>query len=433
MRPSLKRERSTVEEPGKIHADDEDSTEFKLALLTSLRPGVDQDVLLDSLLASDGSVERALCLFEEPPTKKRASTPGYQSSLSSFRKNKETSSQKSLTKKGTTLHLFSPDDIAMHTPCSIIHNFLPSEQADALLRELLAEAPTYSSETFKLFDNVVTSPHTHCFYVDNLDEAERQKTDFVYNGSYIADIRASLPEMLKVRNMVKEAVNAEVTERIKTHYPDGKKLKYQSPDAWDPNSAFVNCYDGAKQSVGYHSDQLTYLGPRAIIGSLSLGVAREFRVRRILPRGPTDDEDGRKADAVRADGEGQIAIHLPHNSLLVMHAEMQEEWKHSVAPAQAIEPHPVAGNKRLNITYRSYRQSFHPKLTPKCRCDLPTILRCVQKRHGTRGRYMWMCYAGNAAGKESCGYFKWAEFNDDGEPPWTWKTADGNEEAVKGP
>ena len=37
-------------------------------------------------------------------------------------------------------------------------------------------------------------------------------------------------------------------------------------------------------SVGYHSDQLTYLGPHAVIGSLSLGVAREFRVRKIVAR-----------------------------------------------------------------------------------------------------------------------------------------------------
>ena len=114
-----------------------------------------------------------------------------------------------------------------------------------------------------------------------------------------------------------------------------------------------------ERSVGYHSDQLTYLGPRAIIGSISLGVAREFRVRKVVAR---DNEES--SNAARADTEGQIAIHLPHNSLLVMHAEMQEEWKHSIAPAQAIDPHPIAGNKRINITYRYYREPFHPKYGP---------------------------------------------------------------------
>ena len=56
---------------------------------------------------------------------------------------------------------------------------------------------------------------------------------------------------------MQEAVNREVQQRIKTRYPGGKKLKYQSPHAWVPNSAFVNCYKGAQESVGWHSDQLT--------------------------------------------------------------------------------------------------------------------------------------------------------------------------------
>ena len=29
-----------------------------------------------------------------------------------------------------------------------------------------------------------------------------------------------------------------------------------------------------------------------------------------------------------------------------------------------------------------------------------------------------MCYAGFAPGKKCCGFFQWAEFDDDGEPVW---------------
>ena len=161
--------------------------------------------------------------------------------------------------------------------------------------------------------------------------------------------------MKAVSGRVEKAVNREIETRIKSHYPEGKKLQFQSSEEWKPNCAFVNCYSGGQESVGYHSDQLTYLGPRAIIGSISLGVAREFRVRKVVARDDQLDKD-------RADVEGQIAIHLPHNSLLVMHAEMQEEWKHSIAPALSIDPHPIAGNKRINITYRYYRDAFHPRL-----------------------------------------------------------------------
>jgi alkylated DNA repair dioxygenase AlkB len=41
--------------------------------------------------------------------------------------------------------------------------------------------------------------------------------------------------------------------------------------AWRANVAASNCYEGSKESVGFHSDQMTYLGPCPTIASLSLG------------------------------------------------------------------------------------------------------------------------------------------------------------------
>lgn len=235
--------------------------------------------------------------------------------------------------------------------------------------------------------------------------------------------------MRRISSQVQEAVNAEVASRIKSHYLDGKKLKYQSPDPWTPNAAFVNCYAGGHESVGYHSDQLTYLGPRAIIGSISLGVAREFRVRRIVLQDSDPSSSTTAATSAKnkeeADASGQISIHLPHNSLLIMHAEMQEEWKHSIAPATAIDPHPIAGSKRINITYRDYKANLHPRYTPKCKCSVPTVLRVVQRKKKNWGRYFWMCHAGNVPGKEGCTFFQWAEFDDDGNPIWKPGTAEG--------
>ncbi|KAK5114185.1 hypothetical protein LTR62_002755 [Meristemomyces frigidus] len=400
-------------------AEEPESTDYKLAILGSLLdPGYSQAILLDYLLAYDGSVEKVtealLNVSRADSPRKRSAVSGYQSSLSSFAKQPRDgitaqTAKKQMTKKGKTLHLYAPDDVEAHAPCSIIHNFLPQDVATRLLQELLGEAPTFSKETFQLFDRTVESPHTMRFYVDSLHEAEERQTQYVYNGSYIADVVQTTPEMLEVSDIVSKAVNEEIERRTRDFQPGSKKLKFQSPDKWQPNASFVNCYDGGKESVGYHSDQLTYLGPRAVIGSLSLGVAREFRVRRIIPA-----TEGLSA----ADTQGQIAIHLPHNSLLVMHAEMQEEWKHSVAPAQTIEPHPLAGNKRLNVTYRCYKDYLHPKYTPKCKCNVPAVLRCVQKQTVTRGRYMWMCHSGYTPGQTGCSFFDWAAFDEDGKPPW---------------
>ncbi|KAF2436246.1 hypothetical protein EJ08DRAFT_578833 [Tothia fuscella] len=437
---SRKRRRvSPLEDAGKSECttnngeDDEDSTDLKLALLASMHPDLDQSTLLEALLLNEGSVKKVLDLLknDQYATKRKNKLShgvGYQASLSAFNINPKSGSgnlaKKQLTRKGKTLHLYSPGDIAANTPCSIIHNFLPANLADSLLLELLEEAPTFRKERFQLFDRVVESPHTMCFYVNSHDDVETQKTDYVYNGNRIADVRKSLPEMLKVAEKVQTTVNEEIQKRIREFYPDGKKLLYQSPNEWKPNAAFVNCYDGGQESVGYHTDQLTYLGPRSIIGSLSLGVAREFRIRRIVTQDTKNEDISRpaqkkpKEDSPHADGQGQISIHLPHNSLLVMHAEMQEEWKHSIAPALAIYPHPIAKNKRINITYRHYKDSLHPRFTPRCKCGISTVLRCVQRKKESKGRYMWMCHANYTPGKEGCGFFEWAKFSEDGEPQW---------------
>ncbi|KAF6820144.1 GRF zinc finger domain-containing protein [Colletotrichum sojae] len=422
MEPFLirkKRKLSSADTP----ADDDEPTEVKIAILSSLHPTIEQDVLLDVLLAHNGSVSDTLEALKSPtPVKKSGSgVAGAQSSLRHFAVNSKGADGDSgslmkkrlVSKKGTTLHLYDPDDIAEHTPCSVIHNLLPPEEANDLLRELLEEAKTFEKNvTFKLFDNVVASPHTSSFFVESYDEIQRQKTDYLYNGAKLTDIRRITPQLVKVKPKVAEAVNAEIQKRIKTRYPEGKKLRFQSPEPWAPNSAFVNCYDGPQENVGYHSDQLTYLGPRAVIGSLSLGVAREFRVRRIVPK------DGDSKSSEDADAEGQISIHLPHNSLLTMHGEMQEEWKHSIAPAQSVDPHPVSGNKRINITYRDYKANMHPRFTPRCDCNIACVLRVVQRKKENHGEYFWACQGINVPGKNGCSFFQWGRFDDDGNPIW---------------
>jgi alkylated DNA repair dioxygenase AlkB len=438
--------------PGKRQRDEgeNDPTEVKLAQLSSAFPKLSEDMLLDVLLAHEGSVPEAMASLRIATAmsspRKSSSVQGHQSSLRFFTDSpvleinplQLAKRAKVLSRKGDTLHLYDPDDIGKHTPCTIIHNFLPAEQANDLLREMLDESKSFEKITFKIFDNVAASPHTSSFFVDDYEEQMRQKSEYVYNGAYLTDVRRITPHLQAVKSKVAEAVNAAIQERIRTTYPGGQKLRYQSPKAWQPNAAFVNCYNGPRENVGWHSDQLTYLGPRAVIGSLSLGVAREFRVRRVLPKEKNKDSkkddgisdsrkvgDRSKADDVEdetsAANEGQIAIHLPHNSLLVMHAEMQEEWKHSIAPALAIDPHPIAGNRRINITYRDYRPEFHPKFTPRCRCNVACVLRVVQKKKENLGRYFWMCHAGNVPDKNGCTFFQWAEFDDDGTPIWESK------------
>jgi hypothetical protein len=172
--------------------DEEESTDFKLALLASLHSSLDESTLLESLLASEGSVEQASEWLTQhntlsPQKRSGPTTVGFQSSLSAYRiiPHEGGPAKRQLVKKGQTLHLYSPEDIEAHTPCSIIHNFLPAKQAEALLLQLLDEAHTYQSLEFKLFEKVVWSPHTFCFYVNSLAEAEEQKTEYIYDGRQV--------------------------------------------------------------------------------------------------------------------------------------------------------------------------------------------------------------------------------------------------------
>lgn len=191
------------------HADardvDDDTTDVKLAILSSQFPDLAQDTLLDRLVGADGSVEAACRSLElDDPlslSPKKSSSGGYQSSISSFAApraatdapgSRRPSINRPLTRKGRTLHLYSPEDVAAYTPCSIIHNFLPAQDADDLLKELLKETPTFERYTFKLFDNIVQSPHSAGFYVHSLDEQERQKKEYLYNGSYLSVCRNGL-------------------------------------------------------------------------------------------------------------------------------------------------------------------------------------------------------------------------------------------------
>ncbi|KKK20819.1 hypothetical protein P175DRAFT_0150140 [Aspergillus ochraceoroseus IBT 24754] len=442
--------------------DDDTSTDIKLAQLVSLFVEIPQDILLDILVSSGGSVQAAISTLTTQQhdgitrTGKRSAST-IQTSLSAHilrspkdpesstpkkkEKEKTTRPPPPLIQKGKTLHLFAPEDIASHTPCTIIHNFLPAHEANALLLELLDESPHFSRYRFQLFDRTVQSPHSTSVYVSTPHDYNSHAQDYTYGGTYRSNVREATPHLRAVSARVQQAVNEHIQARIRDVYPDGKKLKYQSPRAWVPNAAFVNCYDGPAESVGYHSDELTYLGPRPVIGSLSLGVQREFRVRRIVPReedpgveggdagagaGDDDDDDDREeatagggsAAEMRGHSQGQISIALPHNSLLIMHADMQEEWKHAIVPAQTITPHSLAGNRRINVTYRWYRDSLHPRNIPRCRCGAHAILKCPQRKRDTRGRYMWTCFMGHVPGKKGCGFFQWAEFDDDGEPLW---------------
>ena len=215
-----KKRKSGHDEETLGQGENEDSTDVKLAKLSSLYPRLDQEALLDILLAHDGSVEDAAASLRAPgSTKKPGGVAGAQSSLRLYASGpaqragsaSPRKKGKLLSKKGATLHLFDPEDISEHTPCTIIHNFLPPDLANELLREMLEQSKTFEKITFKLFDNVVSSPHTSSFFVGSTYEVDRQKYDYIYNGARLT-VR-SLPPSLSLCTFPTSGISSQLAPR----------------------------------------------------------------------------------------------------------------------------------------------------------------------------------------------------------------------------
>ena len=99
------------------------------------------------------------------------------------------------------------------------------------------------------------------------------------------------------------------------------------------NSVLLNYYRDGRDSMGWHSDDEPELGDNPLIGSVSLGAARRFRMQH------------------KADASLQMAWNLPDGSYLEMGGALQRHWKHCVPK--------VASNKgagpRINLTFRLIR------------------------------------------------------------------------------
>ncbi|KAI1298877.1 hypothetical protein EDD11_006616 [Mortierella claussenii] len=290
------------------------------------------------------------------------------------------------------LILYSPEDVARHSPCSLVFNVLSKDLATRLLKAMLIDSETWNRNRWWLFERMVESPHKTSYFAERDDDME-EVAGWTYNGQRQDPPRRFLKEMDEAKMVVRQIVN-ELRKSRDIH-------PYEVQGDWNCNVAAVNHYAHSKESVGWHADKLTYLGPRPTIGSLTLGATRFFRIRKVVP------------DVKNPDTAGQlISIALPHNSLCIMWPPMQEEWKHEVPPQATVTPHPISGTARINITFRLRREGFSPAETPVCKCGVAMVLRCVFKNKANYGRYFYMCYASGSQEGRTCGAFQWVDMEE---------------------
>lgn len=99
------------------------------------------------------------------------------------------------------------------------------------------------------------------------------------------------------------------------------------------NSVLINYYRDGKDRVAWHSDDEKELGRNPVIGSISFGAERKFKLRH--------KEYQRNGC--------RVEMKLEHGSLLLMKGETQHHWVHEIPrTALAIAP-------RINLTFRSIR------------------------------------------------------------------------------
>ncbi|CAG8524256.1 15557_t:CDS:1 [Acaulospora colombiana] len=110
------------------------------------------------------------------------------------------------------LQLYHPHDVSERTPCTLIHDVLPKDLANSLLKVMLKESETWQRNQWWLFERMVTSSHTSSFYtsaeVDKVYDGE-----VYYNGKRTEGTQAFSPEMEIARKHIKDIVNEKRDDR----------------------------------------------------------------------------------------------------------------------------------------------------------------------------------------------------------------------------
>ena len=137
------------------------------------------------------------------------------------------------------LLLTSPEQVALHTPCTLYLGILPPDLAERLYRTMLCESSDWQRNKWYLNDRQVESPHTTCFYSSDAT----QDTSHWYMGRKAQRTdekpKTFMSEMLEARAIIEGCVNRQLNT--------GKRYSLEFNGPWQANVAAANCYRGAAE------------------------------------------------------------------------------------------------------------------------------------------------------------------------------------------
>ena len=193
----------------------------------------------------------------------------------------------------------TPDPSSMAThPVHYDPDFLSGPEADDLFSKLL-NTLSWRHDSITLFGKSVMQPRLVAFVADS-------EVSYAYSGHSL--VRCDwTPELLQLK----------------------KRLEACCCTAF--NSVLCNLYRTGNDSMGWHSDDEKSLGRNPTIASVSLGGRRVFKLRKKNEKGSS------------------VGLPLGHGSLLVMQADCQHTWQHSLPKTKKlVQP-------RINLTFRNVR------------------------------------------------------------------------------
>jgi len=173
-------------------------------------------------------------------------------------------------------------------------NWLDSQHADALLATAISKTP-WREDMINIGGKCIPVPRLQNWF-------GAPNTGYTYSG-----IRLQALEFPDWMDKVRTAVEQVTGHRF--------------------NRALVNYYRHGRDSVDWHADNEVELGREPMVASLSLGAERVFQLRHNKTK-------------------ERLSVSLPHGSLLLMGAGIQEHWQHRLAKVASLE------QPRVNFTFR---------------------------------------------------------------------------------
>ena len=175
-------------------------------------------------------------------------------------------------------------------------SLLSNQEANQLF-DCLKTSIIWEKHKIKLYGEVHDVPRLTAWYGD-------PNKSYEYSG-------------IKLKTRLWNAGLLKIREKIETI----SKTKY--------NSVLLNLYRSGSDSVLWHSDDEPELGKNPVIGSLSLGEAREFQMKHKYNRDLKQN------------------ILLQHGSFLLMKGKTQHNWLHQIPKRKNLK------GERINLTFRT--------------------------------------------------------------------------------